>query len=83
MSRPIVSFPEFLFAAGTRALGGIGIGLLLAEHLNSRRRRTFGLGLLAIGALTTIPLARRILPRVRDRSAAASELPPVTEADVG
>ena len=64
MSRPIVSFPEFLFGAGTRALGGIGIGLLLAEHLKSRQRRALGLGLLAVGALTTIPLARRILPRV-------------------
>ena len=73
MSRLAVTVPELLFAAGTRALGGIGIGLLLAEHLDRRQRRALGFGLLAVGALSTIPLAAGVLPRLRSHAIAAPE----------
>ncbi len=82
MSRLAVTFPELLLVAGTRAVGGVGVGLLIAGHLTARQRRTLGLGLLAVGALSTIPLAARILPRVRHRIVAASDPHRVTEADV-
>ena len=52
-----VSFPEAAFVAGTRAMGGIGIGLLASSCLEESSRRKVGLALLAIGILTTIPIA--------------------------
>lgn len=82
MVRLAVSFPELMLVAGTRALAGIGVGLLVAGHLTARQRRALGLGLLAIGALSTIPLAARILPRVLRRGVATAELRPAIEADV-
>lgn len=62
MRQLTVSFPELILVAGTRVVLGIGIGLLLSERLRGRRRAV-GLALLAIGALTTIPLAAEVLPR--------------------
>ena len=52
-----VSLPEAAFVAGTRAMGGIGIGLLASRHLRESSRTKVGLALLAIGVLTTIPIA--------------------------
>jgi len=42
--------------AGTRVALGAGIGLLLAERAGAKRRGA-GWALLAVGALTTIPIA--------------------------
>ena len=82
MSRLTVSFAELLLLAGTRAMAGVGVGLLLSAHLNARQRRTLGLTLLAVGAVTTVPLAARILPRLRARGPARSEIRRTIEADV-
>jgi cation transport regulator len=57
MKKLNVSFPEMAFVAGTRGLGGIGIGLLAGNYLKSGERKKLGLALLAIGVLTTIPIA--------------------------
>jgi len=48
--------------AATRGMLGAGIGLLLAAKAGNRRVR-IGQALLAIGAISTIPLARRIFGR--------------------
>ena len=50
-------FPELGLIAGTRGMLGAGIGLLLADKLNDHQRKGIGWTLVAIGALTTIPLA--------------------------
>jgi hypothetical protein len=60
-----VSIPELAVIAGTRAILGIGIGLLWSAHVPSGRRRTIGLTLLGIGVLSTIPLALQVLPKRR------------------
>ena len=60
-----VSLPEAITVAVTRAVAGVGIGLLLANQLIAPERRRLGWALLAIGALSTIPLALRIVPRIR------------------
>ena len=52
-----VSSPEMLFVAATRGLGGAGIGLLASSYLSGRTRKRLGLALLAVGAVTTIPIA--------------------------
>jgi len=52
-----VSLPELALIAGTRAILGIGIGLLLADRLNSDQRKAVGWTMFSIGAISTIPLA--------------------------
>jgi hypothetical protein len=52
-----VTVPEIAIVAATRGMAGAGAGLLLAGFLRPDTRRTLGWTLLAIGALTTIPIA--------------------------
>jgi cation transport regulator len=52
-----VSFPEVAFVAATRGVGGIGIGLLASTLLKEQHRKRLGFALLAVGVLTTIPIA--------------------------
>ncbi len=61
MIRRTLTLPELGLIAGTRAMAGVGIGLLLADRLNPDQRRAVGWTLLAVGALTTIPLAANVL----------------------
>jgi hypothetical protein len=56
-----VSVPEIALVAVTRGMAGAGAGLLLANFLRPDTRRTLGWSLLAIGALTTIPIAMALL----------------------
>jgi len=58
-------FPELGLVAGTRAMLGAGIGLLLADRLSDQQRKGVGWTLVAIGALTTIPLAMIVFGRRR------------------
>jgi hypothetical protein len=51
------------FLIGTRAAGAVGIGLLLANRIPERRRRTIGLMLLAFGLATTVPAAKLVFGR--------------------
>jgi len=52
-----VSLPEVAFIAATRGVGGVGIGLLASALLKDQHRKKVGFALLAIGILTTIPIA--------------------------
>jgi len=52
-----LSPPELGFIAATRALLGAGVGLLLADKLSRGKRHGIGLTLVAIGVLTTVPVA--------------------------
>ena len=52
-----VSLPEIAFIAATRGVGGAGIGLLASNFLRPDSRRKLGLAFLAIGILTSIPIA--------------------------
>lgn len=52
--------------AATRAMLGLGAGLLLARSLSDRRRTTVGWALLAVGVLSTLPLAAHVISRWRD-----------------
>jgi uncharacterized membrane protein YfcA len=56
-----VSIPQIGLIAGTRALIGAGIGLLVADHIKPDQRRAVGWTLLTVGILTTIPLAADLL----------------------
>lgn len=52
-----VSLPELAFIAATRGVGGVGIGLLASSYIRAPQRQKLGLALLAIGVLTSIPIA--------------------------
>jgi len=58
-----ISLPEIGLIAGTRMALGAGLGLLLADQLKPHQRRAVGRTLLAVGLLTTIPLAADVLLR--------------------
>jgi len=57
MKKLDLSPPELGFIAATRAVLGAGIGLLLADKLGRASRHRVGLTLLAVGILTTVPVA--------------------------
>ena len=52
--------------ASTRGMLGAGIGLLLSGKLNKDQRRAAGWALVAVGAVTTIPILMNLLDRVDD-----------------
>jgi hypothetical protein len=56
-----VTLPEVGLIAGTRVALGIGVGFLLAGRLSPESRRAAGWSLLAVGALSTIPLAANLI----------------------
>src|SRR5438105_2901266 len=58
-----VTLPELALIAGTRAALGAGLGLLLADRLKDEQRRAVGWTLLAVGVLSTIPLATQVIFR--------------------
>jgi len=49
--------------AGTRVMLGVGLGLLLGRRVPARLRRPVGWALLALGCLSTLPIACRIWRR--------------------
>ena len=61
MHRTPLSLPEIGIIAGTRAAFGAGVGLLLADRLTNDQRRAVGWTLLAVGAVTTIPILVELL----------------------
>lgn len=52
--------------ATTRGMLGAGIGLLLSGKLNKDQRRAAGWALVAVGAVTTIPILMNLLDRADD-----------------
>jgi len=58
-----VSVPELGLIAGTRMALGAGLGLLLADHLKPEQKRAVGWTLLAVGILSTFPLAADVIFR--------------------
>ena len=55
-----VTVPQISLIAGTRAMLGAGIALLLSEKLSDEQRRAIGWTLVAVGAITTIPLVLQL-----------------------
>jgi EamA domain-containing membrane protein RarD len=61
MKKHVVTVPEVGLIAMTRAMLGAGIGLLVSEKLTPEHRRAIGWTLVAIGVVTTVPLAMEVL----------------------
>jgi len=60
MKQHEVTVPQIGLIAGTRAMLGAGIALLLSEKLTAEQRRAIDWTLVAVGALTTIPLVLQL-----------------------
>jgi hypothetical protein len=61
-----IALPELGFVAATRAMAGVGIGLLLSECFEAPdQRKAVGWTLLAIGVVTTLPIALTVIARRR------------------
>lgn len=60
MPRTTVSVWKVGAVAVTRVALGVGIGVLIADHIEPDRRKAVGGALLAVGALTTGPLVSSI-----------------------
>jgi len=55
----------FGFIVATRAMLGVGLGLLAASKMEAPVRRRLGALLAAIGLVTTIPAAGVVLPQLK------------------
>lgn len=51
-----LTLAELALIAGTRGMLGAGVGLLLSSKLSKDQRRAAGWTLVAVGAVTTLPL---------------------------
>jgi len=60
-----LTLPELGLIAITRAAAGAGLALLLGDRLAAGERKALGWGLLALGAVTTIPLALDVIGKSR------------------
>jgi hypothetical protein len=61
MKKTELTLPDLGLIAGTRAMLGAGLGLLLADRLNDDQRKAAGWTLFLVGVVTTIPLAIKVL----------------------
>jgi hypothetical protein len=68
MNRTPLSIPEIAIIGGTRAMLGAGVGMLIANKLSSDQRKAVGWTLVAVGALTTIPIAAQLIRSMSESS---------------
>jgi hypothetical protein len=57
MKRSDLTLPEVALIGATRAMGGAGAALLLADRLSEDQRKTVGWTLFLMGVVSTVPLA--------------------------
>ncbi len=65
MKQVQLNYQTLGFVVATRALIGLGIGLLVADRVAPSRRRAIGAALVGAGAAATIPAVRAILQGTR------------------
>lgn len=58
-----LTIPEIALIAGTRVALGIGLGLLMSEKMNRDTRKGAGWALVAVGAVSTIPIVAGVLSK--------------------
>ena len=60
-----LTVPEIALIAGTRVALGVGLGLLMSDKLSRDARKGAGWALVAVGALSTIPIVAGILSKAQ------------------
>jgi hypothetical protein len=66
MRQTVLTIPELALVVGTRAAAGLGLGLLLADHVPAPVRRPIGWTLVLVGLLSTYPLAINVFEHSRN-----------------
>jgi hypothetical protein len=61
MTKRTIALPELFLIAGTRVALGIGVGLLLSRRMSDEQCSAAGKALVAVGVISTIPLAIHVL----------------------
>jgi hypothetical protein len=61
MKEKSLTIPDIALVAGTRVALGAGLGLLLSDRFNKDQRKGAGWALVAVGILSSIPIAVGIL----------------------
>lgn len=56
-----LSLPELSLIAGTRALLGAGVALLLGDRLTKEEKKAVGWTLFLVGAVTTVPILANVI----------------------
>lgn len=69
MTSVTLSLPQLALIVATRAMAAAGAALLVADRLDRGQRRAVGMTLVAVGALTTLPLAAEVISAARARRA--------------
>lgn len=66
------TIPEIILIAGTRVALGAGLGLLIGRRLSRDAQKGAGWALLAVGVLSSIPLAVAVVskPQLTEKRAA-------------
>jgi hypothetical protein len=65
MKQATLTIPEIGIIAATRGMAGAGAGLLLADRLPPEKRKSLGIRLLLVGALTTLPLVFDVIRKTK------------------
>ena len=63
-----MSWGELGLIAGSRAIIGAGLGMLLAERLTPEQRQATGWTLFMVGVIVSIPLAMKVLGERRPKT---------------
>lgn len=63
MRKAELTFPDLALIAGTRAMLGAGVGLLISDRLSKEQRKAVGWTLALVGAVTTIPLSINVFAK--------------------
>ena len=63
MKTKTLTIPEITLIGGTRVALGMGLGLLLSDRLSRDARKGAGWALLAVGALSTLPLVIHVIDK--------------------
>jgi hypothetical protein len=65
MRQTTLPLAELALVVGTRAAAGLGLGLLLADHVPVPARRAIGWTLVLVGLFSTVPLAISVFEHSR------------------
>lgn len=65
MKKATLSIPELGLIAATRGMLAAGVALLVADRIPKERRKFIALPLLAVGVLSTVPLAIDVVRKVK------------------
>lgn len=65
VKRATLSIPEIGIIAATRGMLAAGAALMIAERIPKERRKMIALLLIAVGVISTVPLATDVIKKLK------------------